>query len=90
MLDSRMVVPQALRGYILEALHQGVFGMRSWVQETVFLPEMLIDIEEVCQKCPTCCRMASSQPRLLPQEAVPPTYPFQAIAVDYFSVQGMK
>ena len=93
MLDSRMVVPQALRGHILQALHsahQGVSGMRSRVQETVFWPGMSRDIEEVCLKCPTCCRMAPSQPRLPPGEAIPPTYPFQAIAADYFSVQGTK
>ena len=93
MLDSRMVVRQALRGHILQALHsahQGVSGMRSQAQETVFWPGMSRDIEEVHSKCPTCCRMAPWQPRLPPGEAIPPTYPFQAIAADYFSVQGKK
>ena len=71
-------------------VYQGVSGMRSRVQETVFWPGMSKDIEEVRLKCPTCCRMDSSQPRLPPGEAVPPTYPFQAIAADYFSVQVTK
>ncbi len=47
-------------------------------------------ITETRSLCAVCAGMAPSQPHLPPRDSHVPTYPFQAIAADYFSVRGTK
>lgn len=93
LLDHRMVIPKRLRKEVLQTLHsahQGVSGMTNRAQCCVFWPGITKDIQDTRDHCRICNRMAPSQPNMPPIEPVTPTYPFQAIAADYFSVRGVK
>ncbi len=93
LLDRRMVIPKRLRRSVLQTLHsahQGTSGMSSRAHDCVYWPGLTADIEETRTRCGTCNRMAPSQPHLPPFESDLPSYPFQAIAADYFTLCGVK
>ena len=93
LLDGRMLIPKSLQQNVLQTLHsahQGVSGMTSRAQSCVFWPGISEDINKTRSRCMVCNRMAPSQARMPPIEATPPSYPFQAIAADYFSLCGVK
>lgn len=92
-LDQRMVIPKSLRPSVLGALHsahQGISGMTSRAQGSVFWPGMSDDISRTRNHCSICNQIAPSQAYTPPVESDQPTYPFQAIAADYFSLRGVK
>ena len=93
MLGQRMIIPTELRTTVLQALHgahQGVSGMKSRAQDSVFWPGISLAIDQVRGQCAICCQMAPSQPHLPPTTPTAPTYPFQRIAADYFALGGIK
>ena len=78
MMDVRMVIPEILRHSVLQALHaahQGVSGMRSQTQDTVFWPGISKDLEHVRNQCGICTGMAPSQPHLPPTHSAAPFIP---------------
>ena len=92
MMDDRILVPRALRAETLRALHaahQGTVRMASRAQSAIFWPGIAKDIEEERRRCPDCRRMAPSQAHLPPTAPCIPTRPFQAIAADFFTMQGV-
>ena len=73
---DRLVIPVALRGEVLEALHSahhGVTGMHLWAGESVFWPAQLSAAREACK---ACTQSAPSQPSAPPTPLDPPEFPF--------------
>ena len=88
---DRIVVPVQLRQQILEpihAAHQGVTGMLGRVEDTVFWPNITNDILRTRGACLTCARDAPSQPAGTPVAPPVPSFPFQYVVGDYFSLAG--
>ena len=88
---DRIVVPVQLRQQMLEAIHaahQGVTGMVGRVEDTVFWPNITQDILRTRGKCLTCARDAPSQPAGTPVAPPVPSFPFQYVVGDYFSLAG--
>jgi hypothetical protein len=86
---DRIIIPVKLRQQVLETIHvvhQGVFGMISRVEDTVFWPGICTDIIKMRGVCLTCVRDAPSQPVTPPT----PSFPFQFVVRDYFSLAGVN
>ena len=91
MKGHRILIPPVLRPQVLEILHaahQGTARMASRAQASVFWPGASVDIDNVRRRCIDCWRMAPSQPHMPPATPMVPTAPFQAVAADYFHIQG--
>ena len=85
---NRIVVPASLRRTILEALHaahQGVSIMSARAADSVYWPNITMDIQRVRDECSHCHRIAKSNPMQPPADTMPPEYPFQKVCSDYLS-----
>ena len=85
---SRLVIPPALRPNILSALHaahQGVSVMSARATESVYWPNLTVDLHRIREDCTHCHRVAKSNPMQPPAEITPPDYPFQRICSDYLT-----
>ena len=90
MLDKRLVIPKGFRKRVLRCLHaahQGVVGMKSRANETVYWPGMDACIRNHRESCGTCMKIAPSQPREPIILAKSPEWPFQQLAMDLFYVE---
>ena len=88
MTGHRIIVPKALQPLILEALHaahQGVSAMSARAADSIFWPNISIDIQRIRDECTHCHRVAKSHAMQPPSDITPPEYPFQKICSDYFS-----
>lgn len=91
-LDGRAVIPTSLRQEVLRSLHaahQGTSKMLARAATSVFWPGITADINNQRDRCVACWRMTPSQARMPPAEPCAPTRPFQAVAADFFAMQGM-
>ena len=91
LLDSRIVIPIALRRRVLKCLHmahQGCTGMESRAQASVYWPGMNASIRQVREVCRTCTIRAPSQSREPLMLSPVPDWPFQNICMDMFDVRG--
>ena len=89
--NDRVVIPDALRNRVLQALHaahQGISQMCARAESSFFWPGMTPAITELRARCSACNRMAPSQPHAPPTPPIPPAYPFQCIAADFFTYRG--
>ena len=89
--NDRTVIPPTARSRVLQVLHsahQGVTGMILRAEQSVFWPGMTGDIKRTRSSCKTCHIIAPSQPNMPPVQPVVPSYPFQHICCDYFSLHG--
>ena len=87
------MIPDRLRGEILETLHaahQGVSGMINRAEQSVFWPHITTDIEKMRAMCRTCVRNSPSQPAGKPVPPPSPSYPFQMLATDYCHLNGVN
>jgi hypothetical protein len=90
---DRIVIPVTQRQQVLEtihAAHQGVSGMISRVEDTVFWPGISTNIIRTRGGCLTCVRDAPSQPAGTPVTPPTPSFPFQFVVGDYFSLAGIN
>lgn len=88
LMGQQIVIPPALRKPVLDALHaahQGVSAMRARAMDSVYWPEITVDIARVRDQCVHCHQMAKSNPMQPPSDITPPDYPFQMICSDYFT-----
>lgn len=88
---TRLVIPSKLRGEVLSAIHaahQGVSGMTSRADQSVFWPGLSSDLLNTRHTCMGCNRIAPSNPAGVPVTPPSPSYPFQLIVGDYFSLHG--
>ena len=91
MLGNRTVIPPVLRTEIctsLHSAHQGTTGMTERAKASVFWPGITQSIQQTRNQCNTCWEIAPSQPHLPPVEPIIPTSPFEAVASDYFELNG--
>ena len=91
MYGSRAVIPPKLRDEVvghLHSAHQGVSQMNNRASECVFWPGITSDIVAARARCTTCDVNAPSQSKMPPADPYIPTAPFQAVASDYFQLQG--
>ena len=91
MLGQRIVVPEALRPDILNSLHaahQSIPLMKERALDTVYWPNMTVDITRIRNECDICHKMAKSNATMPPHPPPQPDYPFQMIAADYFTYSG--
>ncbi|XP_014678331.1 PREDICTED: uncharacterized protein LOC106818127 [Priapulus caudatus] len=88
LMGQRIVIPPALRTQILNALHaahQGVSAMRARAMDSVYWPDITVDIARVRDQCAHCHQTAKSNPMQPPSDITPPDYPFQMICSDYLT-----
>merc|ERR1712106_1271177 len=88
---GRLVIPSKLRTAALEVVHsahQGCFGMNNRVEQSIFWPQISVDVLRRRHECMTCIRDAPSQPAGTPVAPPSPSYPFQMVVADYFSLAG--
>jgi hypothetical protein len=89
---GRIVIPTSLRKEVLECLHsahQGVVGMKSRAQSSIYWPGLSNAIANRRSQCHTCNTIAPSQP-VEPLHPTPaPSYPFELTAADYFMLKGI-
>ena len=87
LMNKRIVIPKMCRKPILQSLHaahQGVTGMQSRANQTVYWPGLHAAIKNHKQSCQSCIEISpkqSQEPLIL---SPPPEYPFQQICADYF------
>ncbi len=86
-----IIVPKALRAEVLDCLHsahQGVAGMKARARVCVYWPSMNCDIGSKRAQCSTCNRIAPSQPSQPIILTPAPSYPFELVVADFFSLYG--
>ncbi|KAK3085724.1 hypothetical protein FSP39_007823 [Pinctada imbricata] len=88
---ERIVVPTSIRNDIIERIHDshiGIQGCLRRARESVYWPNMNLDIEEYISRCGPC-NMYTSEQQKEPMISHPiPTRPWQIIACDMFECQG--
>jgi hypothetical protein len=90
---DKIIIPVKLRQQILETIHashQGVSGMVSRVEDTVFWPGISTDIIKTRGGYLTCVQDAPSQPAGTPVTPPTPSFPFQFEVGDHFSLAGIN
>lgn len=91
MYGSRVVVPAALRGEVMNKLHtahQGVTKTLQRAQNSVFWPGLRKRVEEKCMSCDVCLR---AEGETLKEPLIPvtvPHHPFEVVGVDLFMIEG--
>ena len=91
MYGLRAVIPPKLRDEVcahLHSAHQGVSQMNNRASDCVFWPGITSDILAARNRCSTCDINAPSQAKMPPADPFIPTTPFQAVASDFFELQG--
>jgi transposase InsO family protein len=86
LLDSRIIIPEALRQRVSAALHAGHLGIdkcRQKARTAVWWPKISQDIEQYVKACPVCSHLQHEvREPLLPSEL--PDIPWQKVATDLF------
>ena len=92
LLHDRPVIPACLRQEVLEHLHAcngGANSMFARASASLYWPNYRVEINRFQAACRTCSKIAPSQPAQ-PPTAHPeiPTYPFESVVADFFSLEG--
>ena len=86
MRGARVVIPVSMRAEMLKKIHEGHQGItkcicRERAHQSVWWPGLSKHIEELVQRCPTCCKEQIQ--RAEPLLTTPlPTLPWQRVAMD--------
>ena len=89
LLHDCPVIPKSLRNDDLEHLHAGDASATSMFERastSLYWPNFRADMINHRAACPTCTKYAPSNLAIPPTEPEHPTYPFQSICMDFFSV----
>ena len=89
-LGSRVIVPESLRGNILQQIHGGHFGIEKCklrAKSCVYWPSIYKEIENLVNSCCVCQKYHNSQQKepMIPTEI--PSRPWQTLSADLFYVQ---
>ena len=93
LVGDRVTIPNSLQSEVLEVLHsahQGTTSMTNRALSSIYWPGMLADISRKRAACSSCDKSAPSQPSAPPTPLSHPSYPFELICSDYFSLHGRK
>ena len=85
----RLVVPQAVRMYILERLHTahtGVNACQRRARETVFWPGITVDIRRRIESCAVCSAHQVAQQKEPLMFYPAPARPWEVLGVDIFTI----
>ena len=90
LLGSRVIVPESLRGNILQQIHGGHFGMEKCklrAKSCVYWPGIYKEIENLVNSCCVCQKYHNSQQKepMIPTEI--PSRPWKTLSADLFYVQ---
>lgn len=87
---SRVIIPENMRSYILERLHEGHFGInrcRARANDSVWWPGISIDISNMVKRCLDCIQEhVNLKEPLMPTKL--PTRPWQKICLDLFKINN--
>ena len=89
LLDWRLVIPTSQRQNKLKSLHsahQGVVGMKTRANESVYWPGMNASIGSHRNNCITCSRNVQSLQHKPIQMTPTPEWPFKQIVMDLFYI----
>jgi hypothetical protein len=90
-VGHKLLVPETLRGEMLDKIHQTHMGMekcKARAREILYWPGMTHDIEEIVKNCPTCAKFRRANPRepLHPHDV--PSRPWSKLGADIFTLDG--
>ena len=90
LLGSRVIVPESLRGNILQQIHERHFGIKKCklrAKSCVYWPNMYREIETLISSCNVCQKYQNSQQKepMIPSEI--PSRPWQTVTADLFHTQ---
>ncbi len=91
--SNRVIIPQAMRKYVLEKVHlshQGIEKTTHLAKDVVYGPGLLKQIEHIVQTCPTCLKFQSKQQKEPMISHPKPDRPWQIIGSDIFELNGKK
>lgn len=89
LLYDRPVIPRSLRLTVMEHLHAGHASASSMFERasnSLYWPNFRTDLINYRAHCLTCSRYAPSNPSMPPTMPEEPSYPFQSICADFFSL----
>ena len=89
LMHGRIVIPKSLRTKILHCLHaahQGVDGMKTRANNTIYWPGMNASICNFRVNCPTCTTIVPNQPWEPIIMTPAPEWPFQQIVMNIFHI----
>ena len=90
LLNNRIVIiPQAMRMYLLQCIHQGHMGIeksKARARACVYWPNMYSDIENLVKQCSVCSKYSNTNQKepLLPHPI--PVHPWEKVGIDYFTL----
>jgi hypothetical protein len=92
LLFDRPIIPTCLQEELMEhlhACHSGCNMMFARASANFYWPNYREDINKFQAACPTCRKIAPSNPSLPPtQHPDIPSYPFEYVVADFFSLSG--
>lgn len=93
MWGHRMVIPNALRGNILNLLHSGHPGIvrcKSLARSIVFWPGIDKDIEKLTKSCIPCLKTRQEPPKIRDSKWPETQEPFERIHIDFCKIQNKE
>ena len=91
LVNERPIVPKSLRARVVDHIHAGHPGLSTMCQRlsaSLYWPNYRQDIIHAKLSCPTCVKIAPSNPAMPPRPPAAPEYPFQSVVCDFFVVAG--
>ena len=88
---DRVVVPESLRGQVLEATHTGHQGETKCLllaRQSVFWPGVSGDIRQMVKDCEICNKYQQAQPKLPAMQPNLPRRPWEKLGSDIFQFNG--
>ena len=81
---NRIMVPRKMRPEMLQYIHECHQGKEQGkARNTVFLPKITYDIQQLIKKCMICQEYGKSQPLIGTTQELPP-FPWNTLATDLF------
>ena len=83
---NRIIVPREMQPEMLQYIHKGNQGKERcllWARNTVFLPKMTYDVQDLIERCIICQEHGKSQLIIGTTQELPP-FPWHTLATDIF------
>ena len=91
LLNNRIVIPLAMRKYLLGCIHPGHMGIeksKARARVCIYWPNMYSDIENDVKQCSVCNKYANTNQKepLMPHPI--PVHLWEKLGIDYFTLNG--